>query len=162
MKSTIADLLNVSLMPFMAGMLLMLIHAKLQLFIESAFLAYVFWSVVPNDNRLAIKLFSLWEPTGSHLITTVNYHSSFRSHCGNSAANRPHCRSQQFNHCHSTNHAIQSKLPLPHRRQRPPANKRPAYQRIQRPSACGDDVQKYSTVRGHGECCQSVTSSLSE
>ena len=52
--------------------------------------------------------------TGSYLIATA----VFASHRGNSAANRPYCRSQQFSHCHSTNHATPSKLTL---LRRPPA-----------------------------------------
>ena len=41
----------------------------------------------------------------------------FRHHGNNSSAHLPHSTSQQLNHRHSTNHANQSKLTLPRRRQ---------------------------------------------
>ena len=66
---------------------------------------------------------------------------------------RPHCISQQLNPHHFTNHAIQSKVCLAHRRQHPLADEQPAHQRIQAPPVCGNNVQKYSLVRGHVKCC---------
>ena len=71
-----------------------------------------------------------------------------RHHRGTSITHQPSTQSR-----HSSNHAIQSKLTLPHRRQHPPANRQPDNQRIQTPPVCGNDVQKYSTIRGHGTTC---------
>ena len=75
----------------------------------------------------------------------------FRHHRSNFATNQPHCISQHLNHRHSINHATQSKLTLPHRRQRPPANEQPTLERIQTPPVCGNNVQQDSTFRRHCE-----------
>ena len=56
-------------------------------------------------------------------------------HRGTSTTHQPSTQSR-----HSVDHAIQSKLTLPHRRQRPPANRQPDNQHTQRPPVCGNDV----------------------
>ena len=52
---------------------------------------------------------------------------------------------------HSADHPIQSKIRLSQRRQHPPANEQPTYQRIQAPPVRSHNVQEYSPIRGHGE-----------
>ena len=84
-------------------------------------------------------------PTGSHLITTVNCHSSF--HFQPRQFRRiPASLHKQPNHRHSvhrhyTDHGTQSKLTLHQRRQYPPTNEQPAHKRIHPPSACSHNVQ---------------------
>ena len=51
-------------------------------------------------------------------------------------------------------HAIQTKVRLPQRRQHPSTNEQSTHKRIQTPPVCSYNVQKYSPIRGHVNCCQ--------
>ena len=55
---------------------------------------------------------------------------------------------------HSARHPIQSKIRLTKRHQLPPANDQPPHERIQTPPVRSHNVQKYSPIRGHVNCCQ--------
>ena len=82
------------------------------------------------------------------MFSRVLYHI-FRRACCTTLHLFPYYISQQRNHPHTTNHAIQSKVCLAQRRQHPPANEQPAHQCIQTPPVCGNNVEEDAAIRCH-------------